>query len=72
MRLQQALARGNIVRRNAWHGYWEYVVEDGKDKIYMHCADGKVLEVRDTDDILFTLRNACADDWVVMEKGEIL
>lgn len=66
MRFDQAIARGNKVKRKPWGGYWEIVNENGEDKIYMHYRTGEIFEVRDTKDILFTLGNVCKDDWMVV------
>lgn len=46
-----------------WKGYWEYV-PDG-DRIMMHCGDGRILEIRETDDLSFTLENIMSEDWIV-------
>jgi hypothetical protein len=71
MRFNQAIEKmeqGKKVKRKHWVGYWQ--LEDGAEdkKIMMHCKDGQVLEVRETKDILFTLRNVSADDWVVVDR----
>lgn len=61
----EKMEQGEKVKRRSWGGYWQ--LEDGENdkKIMMHCKNGDVLEVRETQDILFTLRNVAADDWEV-------
>lgn len=66
MKFTQAASLSNKIKRKDWQGYWEMIEVNAKIKIMMHCADGNVLEVRETDDILFTLGNVCADDWEVI------
>lgn len=61
------LKQGYRIRRKDWKGYWK--LEDGE--VIMHCAtpDGDELtpiNIKDTDDILFTLSNVAADDWEVV------
>lgn len=48
-------------KRAAWKGYWAWE----NDTIMMHCEDGKVLDIRETDDVAFTLENILANDWEV-------
>lgn len=66
------LKQGYKIKRKEWKGYWD--LENGE--VIMHCAtpDGDELtpiNIKDTDDIIFTLSNVAADDWeVVLEKGK--
>lgn len=50
---------GLKVKRSHWSGYWQ--LEYGK--VMMYCKNGEVLDLRQTDDTLFTLSNIVADDW---------
>lgn len=56
-----AMKCGSKVRRHGWQGYWEW---DGTT-IWMHCRDGFVLDIRQTDDVNFTLSNILASDWEI-------
>ena len=47
------------MKRAAWKGYWEW--RDGT--IFMHCEDGRVMDIRETEDVEFTLENILANDW---------
>jgi len=66
MKFTQAIEKGDKIKRKSWQGYWELIGEYSKTKIIIHCANGKTLEIRETDDILFTFMNVCADDWEVI------
>lgn len=33
----------------------------------IHCKDGKVLDIRDTEDVDFTMSNILANGWEVVE-----
>lgn len=70
-----ALERGHKVKRHHWTGYWflgERKVDDGEyvhtiGTVMMHCYDGKDVDIRDTDEILYTLSNCACDDWEIVE-----
>lgn len=50
-------------RRHGWEGYW--IWDEDKDTIIIHCKDDRVLDIRDTEDMYFTLTNILAEDWEV-------
>lgn len=60
----EMMKMGCHVKRPAWRGYWE--CDPKGDRIMMHCEDGRVLELRETDDLSFTLGNIMSDDWVIL------
>ena len=59
-----ALQRGHKVRRRHWTGYW---VMDGKEVI-MHTHDGKEINIRESEDMLYTLSNMACDDWEIADE----
>lgn len=56
------MVRGYYVRRKNWKGYWAWE----NNTIMIHCADGTVLDIRETQDVKFTIENMLADDWVII------
>lgn len=54
---------GYKVKRPLWQGFWAW--EDGSIK--MHCRDGKVLDIRETDCPAYTFTNIAQRDWMVVE-----
>ena len=58
------LREGKKVKLPFWSGYWQ------KDcnEIVMHCHDGRVLNIRESDNIFWTLENVCSDEWEVVEE----
>lgn len=56
------LLSGNKVKRPFWSGYWQF--ENGT--IMMHCCDGEVKDIRNTDDVVFTFSNIASKDWEVV------
>ena len=60
------LKNGYRIRRIGWGGYW--ALENGE--VIMHCVSNEGREltpinIKDTDDIMFTLSNIAANDWIV-------
>ena len=49
------------IKRKGWSGYW--IWDKRKSTVMMHCKDGSVIDIRETDDVLFTLGNIACDDW---------
>lgn len=69
MRFEEALKlmkQGKKVKLPSWGGYWTYDVD--KDSIYMHCKEGNVLEIRETDRLSYTLSNILSDEWIVADE----
>lgn len=63
-----SLMRGHKIGRKHWTGYWILTKDDnGKDVVEMHCYDGKVINLLDTEDVLYTLSNIASDDWEIKD-----
>ena len=58
-----SLQRGHKVRRKHWTGYW-YM--EGNEVI-MHTYDGKDINIRESEDIMYTLSNIACDDWEIAD-----
>ena len=43
----KAMKEGHKVKLPSWAGYWVY--DPDGDRIWMHCKDGRVLEIRETE-----------------------
>lgn len=57
------LLNGKKIKLPSWSGYWAW--ED--NTIKMHCRDGKVLDIRETDNVAYTFSNIASHDWEVVE-----
>lgn len=75
MRFEQALElmkQGKKVKLPSWGGYWEYEkaadYEGSVDRIWMHTKDGNVLEIRETERLLYTIENILSDEWIVADE----
>ena len=62
----KAMKKGEKVKLPSWAGYW--VWDDKKGTVVMYCKDGKVLDIRETDVVEFTLMNVCSDEWIIANK----
>lgn len=66
-----ALQRGRKVKRYHWTGYWYIkpitVCGNVINTVMMHTYDGKDIDIRNTQDILYTLSNCACDDWEIVE-----
>ena len=62
-----AMERGHRVRRSHWSGYWR--IENGE--LLIHCGDGRKLNLRDSEDMVYTLRNISCDDWEIIEQRDM-
>jgi hypothetical protein len=65
---RKGLRNGKKVKRSEWGGYW--VWDDQKKTIMMYCKDGRVIDVRDTNNVRFTFDNISANDWKIAEEEE--
>ena len=63
----EALKAGHKVKLPLWAGYWE---KDG-DTIKMYCKDGRVLDIREIEDVFYTLANIASDEWEVVGECDI-
>ena len=58
----EALKNGYKVKLPEWKGYW---VKEG-DTVKMYCKNGDVLDIRETQDVFYTLSNIASNDWEVV------
>ncbi len=65
MKFEKALLElkaGAKMKRPSWGGYWEW---DGEKKtILMRAKNDETLDIRETQDVAYTLENILADDWI--------
>ena len=58
------MSRGHKIKRKHWKGYW--YLKDGE--VIMHTREGKELNIKETNDIMYTLGNCACDDWEMIER----
>jgi hypothetical protein len=57
------MQEGEKVKLPSWGGYWCWDKE--KETVMMHCKDGRVLDIRETRDVGFTLNNINSNEWKI-------
>lgn len=62
----KAMKEGCKIKLPSWAGYWVYDADE--DRIWMHCKDGNVLEIRETDRLSYTLENICSEEWMLADE----
>lgn len=54
---------GHRIRRKHWSGYWE--LENGE--VMIHCYDDRVLNLRESENMMYTLSACACDDWEIAD-----
>ena len=63
----EALKQGAMIKMPEWAGYWKW-----EDKsIKMHCKDGRILDIRETMDVGYTLSFIMRDDWEIAGEADV-
>lgn len=60
----EAMKQGYKVKMPNWSGYW--FIKDGDVKMY--CKDGKILSIRETEDLLYTLNFIVSCEWIIADE----
>lgn len=63
----EALKQGAMIKLPEWVGYWKW--ED--NSIKMHCKDGKILDIRETEDVDYTLKFIMRDEWEIVGEADV-
>lgn len=63
----KAMKSGAKIKLPSWGGYWYW--NDEKQTIMMHCKDGTVLDIRETQVVEYTTMNICSDEWVIANEN---
>lgn len=58
------LLNGKKITKPNWSGYWVWE----NNTIMMHCKDGKILDIRLTDNVAYTFSFIASDDWQIFEE----
>ena len=58
-----SMQRGHKVKRHHWTGYW--TIEN--NEIIMHTYDDKTINIRDSNDMIYTVSNMACDDWEIAD-----
>ena len=58
------MLNGKHVALPAWSGYWAWE----NNTIMMHCNDGKVIDIRETNNPAYTFGNIAENNWGVVDR----
>ena len=58
------LLNGRKIKRPLWEGYWVWE----NNTIMIHCRDGSVLDIRETDNPAYTFTNIAQRDWMIVDE----
>lgn len=57
------LKKGHKIKLPEWGGYWYWDRED--ETIVIHTWDGLELDIRETEDVDYTMSFTCREDWLI-------
>lgn len=57
------LLNGKKIKLHSCTEYWKWE----NNTIMMYCHDGRVLDIRETDNVAYTFSNIASKDWEVVE-----
>lgn len=63
------MKRGAKIKLPEWEGYWSW--DEEKQTIVMHCKNGVDMDIRETEDVGFTMDNICRCDWMEVKDGKM-
>lgn len=69
MKFQAAFSymkHGRAITLPEWGGYWKWDAE--KKTVMMHTRDGKLLDIRSSDDMDYTISFMMRDDWQLVAR----
>lgn len=56
------MKKGAKIKLPEWEGYWYW--DEKKNTIMIHTKDGTELDIRESEDMDFTMKNICREDWI--------
>lgn len=62
----QLIKEGHKIKLPSWGGYWYW--DNNKETIMIHCKDGNVLDIRETEVVEYTTLNICSDEWILADE----
>lgn len=56
------MKKGAKIKLPEWEGYWYW--DEKKNTIMIHTKEGTELDIRESEDMDFTMKNICREDWI--------
>lgn len=57
----ELLKEGKLLKLKSWKGYWKWE----NNTIMMYCKNGDTLDIRETQNVEFTIGNILTDEWEI-------
>ena len=57
---------GAKIKLPSWGGYWYW--DDEKKTVIMHTKEGKEMDIRETERVIYTLSNILDDQWQIADE----
>ncbi len=69
----ELIKQGKKIKLPSWGGYWAWgqIIGQDKNTIMMHCKDGRLIDIKNMEDVEFTLNNICSDEWIEATEENI-
>lgn len=65
-KILQLMKEGCKVKLPTWGGYWYWDPE--KETIIMHLKDGNEMDIRETQDVMYTMSNIASEEWMIADE----
>ena len=62
----ELMKNGAKIKLPSWGGYWYW--DDEKQTVIMHTKDGKEMDIRETERVIYTLSNILDDQWQIADE----
>jgi hypothetical protein len=62
----ELMKNGAKIKLPSWGGYWYW--DDEKKTVIMHAKDGKEMDIRETERVIYTLSNILDDGWILADE----
>ena len=62
----ELMKQGMKMKLPSWGGYWYW--DDEKKTVIMHTKEGKEMDIRETERVIYTLSNILDDQWQIADE----
>lgn len=62
----ELMKNGAKIKLPSWGGYWYW--DDEKQTVIMHTKEGKEMDIRETERVIYTLSNILDDQWQIADE----
>ena len=59
------LLNGKKIKLPSWEGYWKWE----NNTIMMHCSNGEIIDIRNTENPAYTFTNIASNEWMILDDN---